>query len=297
MPSSSSNIENQPIKFQGKEWGAGNGVDLNLYDFGARRYDPSIGRWLSQDPLMEKYYYHTPYLFCAANPISIVDPDGTSISTHTDFEGNVVFVKDDGDNGVYRHSGNKLQARREVLSQYSLANTSAGGDYMGESLHSLSFADMNIYHETGLVKEAKNMKISFFSKDLTRAVEAVMASGPGIIEYALKAHPGGIWDLKSKHRTGSLLYGKYASPRDAGNFLAGMFSASKGPLSGLIDYGYGVFNASGNNAIKSAGIVLSNMVTPPLMKTALYEHYKNEGEDELSKKVQLLGEEYYKDNY
>ena len=41
---------------------------------------------------------------------------------------------------------------------------------------SLSFADMNIYHETGLVKEAKNMKISFFSKDLTRAVEAVSAS-------------------------------------------------------------------------------------------------------------------------
>ena len=77
LPSSSSSTGIQPIKFQGKEWGAGNGVDLNLYDFGARRYDPSIGRWLSQDPLAEKYYGHTPYLFCLGNPMNILDPNGT----------------------------------------------------------------------------------------------------------------------------------------------------------------------------------------------------------------------------
>ena len=51
---------------------------LYLYDFGARRYDPSIGRWLSQDPLAEKYYGHTPYLFCAASPLRFVDPTGSS---------------------------------------------------------------------------------------------------------------------------------------------------------------------------------------------------------------------------
>ena len=141
------------------------------------------------------------------------------------------------------------------------------------------------------------MIITFYSKDLTWATEAAMASNPGVLEYAKKAKPGGIWDLKSKHRTGSLLSGKYASPRDAGNFLAGMFSASKGHLSGIIDYGYGVFNASGNNTVKSAGIVFLNLVAHPSIKTAIYEHYKNEGEDELSKKVQLLGEEYYRQNY
>ena len=64
----------QPQKFQGKEWGASKG--LNLYDFGARRYDPATGRWLSQDPLSEKYYAHSPYLFCAANPMRFVDPMG-----------------------------------------------------------------------------------------------------------------------------------------------------------------------------------------------------------------------------
>ena len=70
----SSSTSLQPIKFQGKEWGAGKGLDL--YDFGARRYDPATGRWLSQDPLAEKYYAHSPYLFCAANPMRFVDPRG-----------------------------------------------------------------------------------------------------------------------------------------------------------------------------------------------------------------------------
>lgn len=70
----SSVTSQQPLKFQGKEWGAPKGLDL--YDFGARRYDPASGRWLSQDPLAEKYYAHSPYLFCAANPLNVIDPNG-----------------------------------------------------------------------------------------------------------------------------------------------------------------------------------------------------------------------------
>ena len=67
----------QPLKFQGKELSTAK--SMNLYDFGARRYDPASGRWLSQDPLAEKYYAHSPYLFCAANPMKFMDPTGTDI--------------------------------------------------------------------------------------------------------------------------------------------------------------------------------------------------------------------------
>lgn len=49
---------------------------FNAYDFGARLYDPSIGRWLSQDPVAENYYLHSPYFFCTGNPMKFVDPEG-----------------------------------------------------------------------------------------------------------------------------------------------------------------------------------------------------------------------------
>jgi RHS repeat-associated protein len=48
----------------------------NAYDFGARIYDSRLGRWLSLDPLMEKYPGFSPYNFVSNSPISLIDPDG-----------------------------------------------------------------------------------------------------------------------------------------------------------------------------------------------------------------------------
>jgi RHS repeat-associated protein len=45
-------------------------------DYGARQYSASTGRWLSMDPLSEKYYSVSPYTFCANNPVNFVDLDG-----------------------------------------------------------------------------------------------------------------------------------------------------------------------------------------------------------------------------
>ncbi len=50
--------------------------DLGWYDYGARWYDPSVGRMMQVDPMAEYLYGHTPYNSMLNNPIRFTDPNG-----------------------------------------------------------------------------------------------------------------------------------------------------------------------------------------------------------------------------
>ena len=72
------NPDLQPYKYNGKELDKMHG--LNTYDYGARQHDPILARWDRIDPLCEKYYSVSPYVYCGSNPIKYVDLHGDSLS-------------------------------------------------------------------------------------------------------------------------------------------------------------------------------------------------------------------------
>ncbi len=64
------------FKYNGKE--LQDDLDLNWYDYGARMYDASIGRWHVVDPLAEMYNSLSEYHCSRNNSIIFIDPTGMS---------------------------------------------------------------------------------------------------------------------------------------------------------------------------------------------------------------------------
>jgi len=54
------------------------GVNLDWYDYGARFYDPALGRFGTMDPLSESFSFQSPYAYAANNPIGNIDFLGMS---------------------------------------------------------------------------------------------------------------------------------------------------------------------------------------------------------------------------
>ena len=83
-------------------------------DYGARQYDPVLGRWFAQDPLSEKYYGISPYAFCAGNPVKYLDSDGR-------------YFDDDNEKKVQRDE-RKLERRSLKLSKKAERSDKQGKD-------------------------------------------------------------------------------------------------------------------------------------------------------------------------
>ena len=113
--STTSAIFSNPYLYGDKEYVRRDG--LREYIYGARMCVPSVTRFSSIDPLCEKYYHLSPYVFCAANPISYVDPSGMDIySLNQDGTFVLTTETDDDFDTIVAESGKSIEVTKSFFS-------------------------------------------------------------------------------------------------------------------------------------------------------------------------------------
>jgi len=79
-----------------------------------------LGRWLSVDPLADKYFGWSPYNYVKNNPLIFVDHNGMYTTSYIDEEGNeIVPETKDGNNATVIIPNSK---KKEFIDEYN--NTS-----------------------------------------------------------------------------------------------------------------------------------------------------------------------------
>ena len=115
---------------------------LNWYDYGARMYNPALGRFTTQDRFAEKYPAMSLYQYGANNPIRNIDVNGDSIVTTltTQIDGkmaniNYTYGTDaDGNYGFFDSQGNMYSGNDVFMFNLSNALATLREGEVGNSL-------------------------------------------------------------------------------------------------------------------------------------------------------------------
>ena len=77
--------------------------ETGLSYFGSRYYNSDLSIWLSVDPMAAKYPSLSPYVYCADNPVRLVDPNGEAWEVNQD--GYIRQTGDENDHTLYVVNG------------------------------------------------------------------------------------------------------------------------------------------------------------------------------------------------
>jgi RHS repeat-associated protein len=133
----------QHRKYNGKEFVEMHGYDT--YDYGARGMYPALDILPTVDPLAEKYYSISPYVYCAGNPVNLIDPDGMDSQNPAEFK-NI-----DGGPNQYVDQNNRILSRREAKEIDNMLSMKAEDKSYGAYTTNSNKKDSSIKYGSSLV--------------------------------------------------------------------------------------------------------------------------------------------------
>ena len=132
--------------------------ETGMYYYEARYYKPPV--FTSRDPMFEKYFWMTPYAYCANNPVKYVDPSGkepvdprTGKQLKIKFYNAAVYEYNDDigtrksfDEKLYKHNTNNIKWKESNRMRSKLDGIWEGADPfpLKKSLHYLDNASKKL---------------------------------------------------------------------------------------------------------------------------------------------------------
>ena len=100
--------------------------ETGLSYFGSRYYSSDLSIWLSVDPMAGKYPSVSPYVYCADNPVRLVDPNGDTLLPSAAFQASPYYM-------VYQNLNQTNSVYKRSVNQYQGANNNLYFDYKTEA--------------------------------------------------------------------------------------------------------------------------------------------------------------------
>ena len=155
--------------------------ETGLSYFGSRYYSSDLCIWLSVDPMSDKYASLSPYVYCADNPIKLVDPNGED------------WYEKDG----------KIYYTTQYTSENAFKKSGIEGEYKGKF-----FTENGIYYslfgdkidtrtKSGLVKARMTQKIDEAFKNYADYIN-VSRNNNETPNFDVEPHP---WDYPTQKQT------------------------------------------------------------------------------------------------
>ncbi len=152
-------------KYNGKE--LQDELGLNVYDYGARTYDPAVPRFWQVDPDAEKYQNQSVYVYADDNPVRFMDIDGKGTEDNFIFDtkGNLIErVKND--------SPDRFFVRKQIQKKILVTNSDGTKSYMTVS-YSVN-KEITLNSDTGYMARVVYAEASGQSKESKLAVAEVI---------------------------------------------------------------------------------------------------------------------------